>query len=72
MISKIIIYFIGVVLSSILLIYIRNKVYSNSWFWVVICLLLSFGSWITLGITILLIIILYLYAYFDSDPPDWI
>lgn len=72
MITSVIIYLIGVILCFLLVKYIRNQVYPNTCYWILICSFISLGSWISILIIIILIIILYLYAYFDSDPPDWI
>lgn len=67
-----IVYVLGFLASYILIKFIRDQFYINTWAYVIIGSFLSMGSWITFFTILIVIGIIYLINFIDHEPPRWL
>jgi hypothetical protein len=68
----IIFYILGFLCCYILLKYLRNQLFENTWLLVFVAISISLLSWIGLALILMIMGILYLVNKLDSEPPKWL
>jgi len=68
----IVIYVLGFLCCYILLKYLRNQLFENTWSLVFLAISTSLLSWIGLALILMIMGILYLVNKLDSEPPKWL
>jgi hypothetical protein len=68
----IVIYLSGFICCYILLKYLRNQLFENTWSLVFLSISISLLSWIGLALILMIMGILYLVNKLDSEPPKWL
>jgi hypothetical protein len=66
------IYLFGFLACYILLKYLRNQLFENTWSLVFLSISISLLSWIGLALILIIMGILYLVNKLDSEPPKWL
>jgi hypothetical protein len=69
---NIFIYLSGFICCYILLKYLRNQLFENTWSLVFLSISISLLSWIGLALILMIMGILYLVNKLDSEPPKWL
>jgi hypothetical protein len=68
----IVIYVLGFLCCYILLKYLRNQLFENTWSLVFLAISISLLSWIGLALILIIVGISYLINKMDSEPPKWL
>jgi hypothetical protein len=68
----IIFYILGFLCCYILLKYLRNQLFENTWLLVFVAISISLLSWAGIAIVLVITGIAYLINKMDSEPPNWL
>lgn len=68
----IIFYILGFICCYILLKYLRNQLFENTWLLVFVAISISLLSWAGIAIVLVITGIAYLINKMDSEPPKWL
>jgi hypothetical protein len=68
----IIFYILGFLCCYILLKYLRNQLFENTWLLVFVAISISLLSWAGIAIVLVITGIAYLINKMDSEPPKWL